>query len=49
MFWKELQAGFGARLKFCIAVHPQADGQSEQMIQTLEDMLKACALDFPGS
>ncbi|GJZ90364.1 putative reverse transcriptase domain-containing protein [Tanacetum coccineum] len=31
------------------AYHPQTDGQSERTIQTLEDMLKACVLDFGGS
>ena len=49
MFWKELQVGFGTRLKFSMAAHPQTDGQSERTIQTLEDMLRYCALDFPGS
>ena len=29
--------------------HPQTDGQSERTIQTLEDMLRACALDHSGS
>ncbi|GJT32325.1 putative reverse transcriptase domain-containing protein [Tanacetum coccineum] len=29
--------------------HPQADGQSERMIQTLEDTLRACVTDFGGS
>ncbi|GKC07261.1 putative reverse transcriptase domain-containing protein [Tanacetum coccineum] len=29
-----------------IAYHPQIDGQSERTIQTLEDMLRACAIDF---
>ncbi|GKB75398.1 putative reverse transcriptase domain-containing protein [Tanacetum coccineum] len=29
--------------------HPQTDGQSERTIQTLEDMLRACVLDFRGS
>ncbi|GJZ86111.1 putative reverse transcriptase domain-containing protein [Tanacetum coccineum] len=28
---------------------PQTDGQSERTIQTLEDMLRACVLDFGGS
>ncbi|GJU72752.1 putative reverse transcriptase domain-containing protein [Tanacetum coccineum] len=31
------------------AYHPQTDGQSEHTIQTLEDMLRACVLDFGGS
>ncbi|GJY38081.1 putative reverse transcriptase domain-containing protein [Tanacetum coccineum] len=31
------------------AYHPQTDGQSERTIQTLEDMLRACILDFGGS
>ena len=30
-----------------MVVYPQTDGQSEWTIQTLDDMLKACALDFP--
>jgi len=29
--------------------HPQSDGQSERTIQILEDMLRACILDFKGS
>ena len=49
MFWKELQVGFGTRLKFSRTSHPQTDGQSERTIQTLEDMLRVCMLDFPGS
>ena len=49
MFQKELQAGFGTRLKFSTAAHPQTDGQSERTMQTLEDMLRACTLDFPRS
>nr|GFA97214.1 putative reverse transcriptase domain-containing protein [Tanacetum cinerariifolium] len=28
------------------AYHPKTDGQSERTIQTLEDMLHACAIDF---
>ncbi|GJV42956.1 putative reverse transcriptase domain-containing protein [Tanacetum coccineum] len=29
-----------------IAYHPLTDGQSERTIQTLEDMLRACVIDF---
>ncbi|GJU62062.1 putative reverse transcriptase domain-containing protein [Tanacetum coccineum] len=28
------------------AYHPKTDGQSERTIQTLEDMLRACVIDF---
>nr|GFB04343.1 putative reverse transcriptase domain-containing protein [Tanacetum cinerariifolium] len=28
------------------AYHPETDGQSERTIQTLEDMLRACTIDF---
>ncbi|GJW17830.1 putative reverse transcriptase domain-containing protein [Tanacetum coccineum] len=28
------------------AYHPQTDGQSERTIQTLEDMLRACVIEF---
>nr|GFC63349.1 hypothetical protein [Tanacetum cinerariifolium] len=28
------------------AYHPETDGQSERNIQTLEDMLRSCAIDF---
>ena len=31
------------------AYHPQTDGQSERTIQTLEDMLRACVLDWGDS
>lgn len=32
-----------------LAYHPRTDGQSERTIQTLEDMLRACFLDWKGS
>ncbi|GJZ57615.1 putative reverse transcriptase domain-containing protein [Tanacetum coccineum] len=39
----------GTRLDLSTAYHPQTDGQSEHTIQTLEDMLSACVIDFGGS
>ncbi|GJX42874.1 putative reverse transcriptase domain-containing protein [Tanacetum coccineum] len=40
------QKALGTRLDMSIAYHPQTDGQSERTIQTLEDMLRACVIDF---
>jgi hypothetical protein len=48
-FWGKFHEDLGTRLQFSTAFHPQTDGQSERTIQTLEDMLRACVLDFGGS
>ena len=48
-FWKELQLALGTRLNFSTTFYPQTDGQSKKVIQVLEDMLRGCVLDFPGS
>ncbi|KAJ9544243.1 hypothetical protein OSB04_023950 [Centaurea solstitialis] len=48
-FWERFHSELGTRLHFSTAYHPQTDGQSERTIQTLEDMLRACVLDFGGS
>ncbi|GKC28931.1 putative reverse transcriptase domain-containing protein [Tanacetum coccineum] len=44
-----MQEALGTCLDMSTAYHPQTDGQSERTIQTLEDMLRACVLDFGGS
>ncbi|GJX00564.1 putative reverse transcriptase domain-containing protein [Tanacetum coccineum] len=45
-FWRSLQKALGTNLDMSIAYHPQTDGQSKRTIQTLEDMLRACVIDF---
>ncbi|GKC16086.1 reverse transcriptase domain-containing protein, partial [Tanacetum coccineum] len=45
-FWKSLQNALGTQLDMSTAYHPETDGQSERTIQTLEDMLRACVIDF---
>ncbi|KAJ0600502.1 putative nucleotidyltransferase, Ribonuclease H [Helianthus annuus] len=44
--WQAMHKSFGSRLDMSTAYHPQTDGQSEHTIQTLEDMLRACVIDF---
>ena len=45
-FRDTLQKALGTQLDMSTAYHPQTDGQSERTIQTLEDMLRACVIDF---
>ncbi|KAI3811028.1 hypothetical protein L1987_20743 [Smallanthus sonchifolius] len=47
--WQSLQTALGTRLDLSTAYHPQTDGQTERTIQTLEDMLRACVIDFGGN
>nr|GEY04457.1 putative reverse transcriptase domain-containing protein [Tanacetum cinerariifolium] len=44
-----MQEALGTRLDMSTTYHPQTDGQSEHTIQTLEDMLRACVMNFEGS
>nr|GEW57024.1 putative reverse transcriptase domain-containing protein [Tanacetum cinerariifolium] len=48
-FWQSLQQALGTQLDMSTAYHPQTDGQRERTIQTLEDMLCACVIDFGKS
>ncbi|GJX19188.1 putative reverse transcriptase domain-containing protein [Tanacetum coccineum] len=44
--WKSFQKAMGIRLDMSTAYHPETDGQSERTIQTLEDMLRTCVIEF---
>ncbi|GKA90304.1 putative reverse transcriptase domain-containing protein [Tanacetum coccineum] len=51
-FWQSMQEALGTPLDMSTTYHPQTDdqnGQSERTIQTLEDMLRACVLNFRGN
>ncbi|GJZ47694.1 putative reverse transcriptase domain-containing protein [Tanacetum coccineum] len=45
-FWKSFQKALGTDVSMSTAYHPETDGQSERTIQILEDMLRACVIDF---
>ncbi|GKE00431.1 putative reverse transcriptase domain-containing protein [Tanacetum coccineum] len=45
-FWRSFQKALGTDLSMSTAYHPETNGQSERTIQTLEDMLLACVIDF---
>ncbi|KAI0527091.1 hypothetical protein KFK09_002689 [Dendrobium nobile] len=47
--WKKIQEALGTRLTFSTTFHPQTNGQSERTIQTLEDLMRLCVLDFGGN
>ena len=48
-FWGKFQEALGTRLNFNTTFHPQMDGQSERVIQILEDMLRSCVINYEGS
>lgn len=48
-FWGSLHDSLGSKLRLSSAYHPQTDGQTERMIQSLEDLLRACVLEQGGA
>jgi hypothetical protein len=48
-FWEQLHTTLRTHLIHSLAYHPQTDGQTERVNQILEDMLRACVLEHPGS
>ncbi|GJT39700.1 putative reverse transcriptase domain-containing protein [Tanacetum coccineum] len=45
-FWNSFQKALATYISMSTAYHPVTDSQSERTIQTLEDMLRACVIDF---
>ncbi|WVZ70419.1 hypothetical protein U9M48_019090 [Paspalum notatum var. saurae] len=48
-FWEQLHDSLDTKLRFSTAYHPQTDGQTERTNQILEDMLRACAIQYGTS
>ena len=48
-FSRSIQKGLDIKVKLSTGFHPQTDGQAERTIQTLEDMLRDCIIDFKGN
>ncbi|WMV58684.1 hypothetical protein MTR67_052069 [Solanum verrucosum] len=48
-FWKSFQKGLCSLVNLSLAFHPQTNGKAEGTIQTLEDMLGSCLINFKGS
>nr|GEU54510.1 putative reverse transcriptase domain-containing protein [Tanacetum cinerariifolium] len=46
IFWQSLQSALGTQLDMSTAYHLKTNRQSKRTIQTLEDMLRACVIDF---
>jgi hypothetical protein len=48
-FWEQLQLSLDTKLIRSSAYHPQTDGQTEQVNQILDDMLRACIIHYGTS
>nr|AAL31683.1 putative polyprotein [Oryza sativa Japonica Group]ABF97729.1 retrotransposon protein, putative, Ty3-gypsy subclass [Oryza sativa Japonica Group] len=48
-FWQKQHYELGSYLDFSTTFHPQTGGQTKRLNQTLEDIIRACALDFAAS
>ena len=48
-FWKSFQKGLGTKVNLSTTFHCKIDRVAECTIQTLEDMLRACVIDFKGN
>ncbi|WVZ70514.1 hypothetical protein U9M48_019175 [Paspalum notatum var. saurae] len=48
-FWEQLHDSLDSKLRFSTAYHPQTNGQTKRTNQILEDMLRACAIQYGTS
>jgi hypothetical protein len=48
-FWGSFHKSLGTKLNRSTAYHPESDGQTERVNQIMQDMLRACAMEFSGS
>jgi hypothetical protein len=48
-FWEQLHATLGTHLIHSLTYHPKMDSQTKRVNQILEDMLRACVMEHPGS
>ena len=48
-YWKSFQRALGTKVKLSTTSHPRTDGLAERAIQTLEDMLRSCVINYKGS
>jgi len=47
--WPSLQQAMGTKLNLRMTFDPRMDSQSERTIQTIEDLLRSCVLEFGGN
>lgn len=48
-FWKSFQEAMETKVTLSTVYHLQTDGQTARTIQTLEDMLRSCGIEFSGN
>lgn len=47
--WEVFQIALDNKVKLSTVFHSQMEGLAEQTIHTIEDMLKACIIDYKGN
>ncbi|CAN4091639.1 unnamed protein product [Withania somnifera] len=48
-FWRAVRCDLGTEVHLSTTFHPRTDGRPEWTIQVLEDMPRACVIDFGGA